>query len=478
MKNLMMPGNPRYQPKDLVPYFGYDYLARPMVEVELAVMETLCELGVIPDEDIDLLTTEIETRLVSITMSEIDEVERNVTKHDIRALVQIMQSRLPEPLRKWVHIPLTSYDVIDTARALMFKRAHEHVVRPKIRRVVEGLCKQAERYAKTVQVGRTHGQHALPITVGFWLATILHRVVDAAEALDLDVDRLHGKISGAVGAHNAQVGLGLYTAGNNGRTFEAMVLQRLELPCAPISTQIVPPEPLAQYLFSCALLSAALGQFGRDCRHLMRTEIAELSEPFEKGQVGSSTMAHKRNPISFENLEGMWEGNRSEFGKVLGILVSEHQRDLVGSSVARDLPVTVIRLVHQLDTLLRAGKDDARPFIERIVPDEDQCEKNLQGQGDLILAEPMYIALQMAGYPGDAHEVVNHVIVERARADGCSLLHALELSSEKDADLVKTWSQVPQEVREIFENPARYVGVTEKKTHDICHRARLWLHAE
>ncbi len=474
MPNLALPGNPRYQPKDLIPIFGYDNLARPLVEVEIEVMRTLAEMGIISAADMALLTPDIESKLFAITMSEVDKVEREVTKHDIRALVRLMQEILPVPLRRWVHVPLTSYDVIDTARVLMFRRAHVEVVRPKVKAVMRGLQRQARQYAHIAQVGRTHGQHALPITVGFWVATILSRVFATAQQMDKFAAELRGKISGAVGAYNAQAGLGFYD-GKGGKTFEQMVLARLGLQPAPISTQILPPDPLAYYLFSCALLSASLGQYGLDSRHLMRTEIGELSEPFEEGQVGSSTMAHKRNPLNFENEEGMWEGVKAEFGKVFSTLVSEHQRDLVGSSVARDLPTIVVKLVYQLDTLLRVGKDDPRPFIERVAPDPEACESNLSMQGDTILAEPMYIALQMAGYEGDAHALVNERAMKVVNGQSTTLVDAVGRIAHVDKDVMAAMQRIPDELWSLLQNPRQYIGKAAEKTFEICDVADTYL---
>ncbi len=472
MVNLILPGNPRYQPQSLVPFFSYDNLARALVEIELAALRTLGDIGVIAQEDINLLTPEIEAKLLAITTSEMDKVEREITKHDIRALVRLMQEIMPAPLKRWVHVPLTSYDVIDTARALQFVRAHKEVVRPKTNQVIGCLRDMALRYAEEVQIGRTHGQHALPITVGFWFATILYRVLFNIEQANRYATGLTGKISGAVGAYNAQVALGI--GGEEGGEFEERVLKRLGLEPAPISTQILPPEPLAYYLHSCLMLSASLGQFGRDARHLMRTEIAELAEPFAAGQVGSSTMAHKRNPLHFENLEGMWLKNKNEFGKVLDTMLSEHQRDLVGSSLARDFPTLIVNLTYQLDTLLRPDKAGA-PFLSRIVVDTEACRRNLAKQGDIILAEPFYLALQMYGYEDDAHEVINHKAMPMVGKDVPTLFAAVLKLTMIDPRLKAAWNRIPKDVLKLLRDPANYVGRSQEKVGEICDRANAYL---
>lgn len=469
--NLALPGNPRYQPEDLKPDFGYDNLARALVEVELAALRTLGDMQLIPRADMDLLTPEVERRLLSITTSAMDKVERAITKHDIRALVRLMQERMPVPLRRWVHVPLTSYDVIDTARVLQFVRAHRNVVSPKARKVIKCFRNQALRYADVVQIGRTHGQHALPITVGFWFATVLSRVLFNIEQADRYADGLVGGISGAVGAYNASTAL---LVGTDGLAFEKSVLKRLGLAPARISTQILPPEPLAYYLFSCLSLSVSLGQFGRDGRNLMRTEIGELSEPFEAGQVGSSTMAHKRNPANFENLEGMVVKNMGEFLKVLLTMTSEHQRDLVGSSPARDFPTIIVNLVNQFDTLLRPGKDGT-PFLGRISVDVGACTRNLSRQGDIILAEPFYLALQMYGYQGDAHEVINHKAMPLVGTDGLTLYEAVRKLAGEDPELELAWNKMPFEVHALLQQPANYIGLAREKVLDICGRADAYL---
>jgi len=474
MANLSLPGNPRYQPKDLQQCFGYDNLFRSVAEVEIATMKTLSEIGVIPKSDIATLTPDVEEQLLSIPTTEVDEVEHKVTKHDIRAWVRIAQDKVDSKLRRWIHVPLTSYDALDTARALQFVRAHE-VVKRLTDKVIERFIEQIRLFALQPQIGRTHGQHALPITVGFWFATILSRILTNIQSANSAAEKLVGKISGAVGVYNAQVGLGILARCGE-KTFEERVLEKLGLKPASVSTQILPPEPLADYLFACVKLSATFGQFGRDGRHLMRTEIGELGEPFEKGQVGSSTMAHKRNPINFENLEGTWLKTKNEFGKVLDTMISEHQRDLVGSSIARDFPTIVVNLVNQLNTLLR--ESGGKPFISRISVDESALKRNFEAQGDVILAEPIYIALQMAGYDGDAHELVNHTAMPYAKERGVSLLEATKWALEHHHShmfMCQIWDVIPAETLGMLENPELYTGVAGKKALEIAQAAEVYL---
>jgi adenylosuccinate lyase len=262
------------------------------VLVELATLEALHENEVIPKSEYQSLTEKVKEELKKIRTSEIDQIEREVTKHDVRALVQKIKSLLNENLKRWVHIPLTSYDVIDTGRSLQFMQGYK-IIRESVVQLMEQMMIKIEEFADVPQIGRTHGQHALPITVGFWLATILNRLLFNLEKMDANAAGLVGKISGAVGAHNAQMGLNIERPG---KSFEEQVLEKLGLKPAPISTQILPPEPLSYFLFSVSMTSASLAQLGRDGRNLMRTEISEISEVFEKGQVGSSTMSTKEIP--------------------------------------------------------------------------------------------------------------------------------------------------------------------------------------
>ena len=471
-ENLLLPGNPRYQPKSLVEIFGYDNLYVPIAEVELAGLMTLADVEIIPQEDIKLLTPDLMERVMGIRTSLVDDLERKVTKHDIRALVRIIQDMLPEQLRRWVHVPFTSYDPLETGRILQYARAHYRVINFKAKEIILILSRLVRMHADTLQIGRTHGQHALPITVGFWMATVLSRIVYNCKQIDEFSAGLVGKISGAVGASNAVDSLGI--AEKCGHvSFENRVLTRLGLSPAQISTQILPPEPLAYFLFSNLMLSASFGQFGRDCRHLMRSEIAEIGEPFAEGQVGSSTMAQKRNPINFENMEGMWLRNKSEFGKVLDSLISEHQRDLVGSSLARDFPILLVNLVLQMETLLRKDAKNIT-FLERLTVNEENCKRNLQTSANFVLAEPIYIALQMAGYTGDAHDLVNRQAMPMSQKLNQPLIESVRSLAGGDGELAKAYTNIPADILALLERPEKYTGEASFRAIEIAKMAERY----
>lgn len=456
--NYVLPGNPRYQPKSMIPYFGYDNIVKPWIEVELALLDVLGELGVIPKEEYALLTPEVRKRIKTITTTEVDKREREVTKHDVRALVQLIQETIPQPfkLRRWVHFGATSFDIRDTGSILAFRRAFLNVTLPAIDNLAKILADKIEEYAEVRQIGRTHGQHALPITVGFWLATILARLLNCRERLLITYNDLRGKFSGAVGAYNAQIGL-------LGRNIEERVLEKLGLQPAEISTQILPPEPLADFLHAHVLLSGCLAQLARDCRNLQRSEIEEIREKFEGEQVGSSTMPHKRNPISFENAEGMFIIVKNEYGKVLDTLISEHQRDLVGSSPAREFGGIVILVQYQLERIVRA--------ISKMEIDEEALKRNFNLNAHLVLAEPLYLALQMAGYKDDAHHLVNKTLVPKATPEK-PLIKVLEGLTEGDPSIAKVVNRIPEKVRSLLHNPEDYIGLAIEKAREIAKLAR------
>ncbi|MBL7058404.1 hypothetical protein ISS03_03640 [Patescibacteria group bacterium] len=472
--NLQLPGNPRYQPKQMIPIFGYDNLWQSgPARVEISTLLALGSLGIIPKQTIQLLDGEMMKKLLAITTTEVDRVERTITQHDVRAWIILAKEITGPELGKFVHFPLTSYDALSTGQVLQFKSAHNNALQPAIMSVVKALTNRVRETSKIIQIGRTHGQHAVPITIGFWLATILDRILYDWKALRNAEKNLVGKISGPVGAYNAQVLLGVEDAAQRlfGKSFECLVLEPLNLKPAKISTQILPPGPLYSYLSACTTLSASIAQFGRDCRSLMRTEINEIREEFSESQSGSSTMPHKRNPVHFENMEGMWTKNMGELEKVGHTLISEHQRDLTGSSVSRDFPIIVVNLQHQLNSLLRLNKDNS-PFLNNIGIDEERCQRNLKLQGDLIMAEPLYLLLQQFGYEDDAHHLINHTLVPKVnKKKGISLIDALIAESRINTNLQNALEKVPTDMLNKLLDPQQYIGSAVEKAIEIADQA-------
>lgn len=470
--NLMMPGNPRYQPKEMKKHFGYDNLYRTVADVEFANLLVLGEIGVIPLAEIALLTPEIMEAVRDIPTTVIDKTEREITKHDIQAWRMEARKIVDPRLGRWMHVILTSYDPLDTGRTLQFVQAYKDALQPSIRELIAVMAKVVRQNSDVLQIGRTHGQFALPITAGFWLATILSRILHNTQEADRHNGQMVGMISGAVGAYNAQVGLGIAERCGN-KSFEDRVLEKLGLKPARISTQILPPEYLANFLHDIHLFSAALGQLGRDCRNLMRSEIGEISEPFSADQSGSSTMADKRNPINFEGLEGDWQKVKCYYHMVQEGMISEHQRDLVGSRIARDFPAIPIIVQGQLNTLLR--KDDSGiPFLQRIRIDQGSCQRNFQKAAPTTLAEPLYIALQMAGFEGDAHHFVNHTLTPVSRASSKLLVDVLEEMLPEHPQLEQVYQSIPAEVRSLLHHPEQYTGLAREKALEIADLAESY----
>lgn len=452
--NYVLPGNPRYQPKSMVPYFGYDNLIKPQIEVELTLLKVLRGLEIIPEEEYAFLPGVT----FDITTTEVDKREKEVTKHDIRALVQLIREKIPSSskLQRWIHFGATSYDIRDTASILAYNRAFNSVTIPAIETLIDILIEKVEKYAKIRQIGRTHGQHALPITVGFWLATILGRILNCRERLLTTCDNLRGKFNGPVGAYNAQIGL-------LGESIEDMLLAKLGLFPAEISTQTLPLEPLADFLHAHVLLSGCLAQFARDCRNLQRSDIGEVKEGFEKGQVGSSTMPHKRNPISSENSEGIFLVVKNEYGKVLDILISEHQHDHIRSSVAREFPGIVVLVQYQLERTIEV--------IKKMEIDTKALERNFSKNEHLILAEPLYLALQMAGFEDDAHKLVNEILVPKATPEK-PLIAVLEELAKEDPSLAEVISKIPTGIKRLLRSPKDYIGLAIRKSRAIAKKAK------
>jgi adenylosuccinate lyase len=253
----------------------------------------------------------------------------------------------------------------------------------------------ALREKATIQIGRTHGQHAEPITFGFAVAQYVSRWGKRIIKLRDSANSLEAKFSGAVGAYNAS---SLFFT--NPEAFETDVLHILGLESAEISTQIIPPEPTTDFIHAITSSFGVLANFARDMRNLQREEIAEVGEPYGSEQVGSSTMPQKRNPINFENVESAWKKTMPQMITVYMDQISEHQRDLTNSLSQRYLPELIVVFDSSVKRMIR--------ITNELRVDKAAMEHNFNMNKDKIIAEPLYILLAYNGHP-DAHEYVRQL---------------------------------------------------------------------
>ena len=412
--------------------------------VEAALAHTLAEYGVCKPED----AAAIETSARSIKAVDVYR-EELATKHDVKALVNCIKNGAPESARPYVHFGATSYDIVATATALQLRAAMNELVIPRLQRLLETLIILADTYADTVQIGRTHGQHAVPVTFGFAISEYVSRIGESMFAISELAGSLKGKFSGAVGAYNA-----LSAFIDDPIAFEKSVLSRLDLEPAPYSTQIVPPEAAVRLLDELTIVSGIMANLSHDMRHLQRSEIAEVRERFEKGQTGSSTMAHKRNPWNFENVVSMSKQVIAQSVNATLNLSSEHQRDLTDSASARFYVVSVACVASMAERL--------NTVMGKLEVDEEAMTRNISLSGGAIAAEPFYLLLAKHGHPA-AHEFSKE-LAHHALEQGIQLHEAIV----QNAEATSYWNKFSEKEQAIIKNPeVHYTGMAATKARAV-----------
>jgi adenylosuccinate lyase len=427
-------------------YFSENAYIKYELKVEAALARVLAKRGLCAMEIADEIAAACET-----VQPEEVYLEEELTKHNIRALVNCIQRRVSEATRPYVHFTVTSVDIMDSATAMRFKEATERLVVPKCLELETILINIARREKATVQVGRTHGQHAVPITFGWAMAEYVSRFGARIEAIKQAGANLRGKIAGAVGAYNAS---SLFF--DDPMEFEAEVLWELGIKPAAYSNQIVEPEYLTDYIHTIVSAFGILANLGDDIRHLQRTEIGEVGEAFEATQVGSSTMPHKRNPWNFEHIKSMWKEFMPRMVTVYCDQISEHQRDLTNSASGRFVPEIVVGFVAAVDRMTRV--------MQKLVVDKERMRKNFDATKEMVIAEPLYILLASLGHP-DAHEAVRLLTLESQKT-GKTLRALLVEKSE----LFPYWNRLTVKQRDILEHPEKYRGQAEQKTELLCDK--------
>jgi adenylosuccinate lyase len=343
------------------------------LEVELAALDGWAAVGAVPDD----AAREIRDRAVPPTPERVAEIEAR-THHDVAAFVDAVAEGLG-PVGRWFHYGLTSSDVLDTALSLQIQEAGALIVEG-VDSALRAVVEQAERHRRTLMMGRTHGVHAEPTTFGLKLAGWAFELERNRIRVERALDGLRvGKLSGAVGTYSAI-----------DPEVERLACERLGLEPAPSSTQILQRDRHAELLAALAVAAASLEKFALEIRHLARTEVREVEEPFARGQKGSSAMPHKRNPIVAERICGLARVVRGAAVVGLENVALWHERDISHSSAERVvLPDAFLALDYMLDRFAW--------LAEGLVVRPERMRRNLDASHGLFFSQRLLLALVESG---------------------------------------------------------------------------------
>jgi len=357
------------------------------LEVELAAAEALAETGEVPVEAAQLLRQH-----AAFQVARIQEIERTV-RHDViaftTAVAESMAAAGHAEASRWFHYGLTSNDVVDTAQALLIRSASE-IVSKGVNKLADSLKTRAFEFKHTVQIGRTHGIQAEPITFGLKLALWYDEVQRNLGRFSAASEEMRvGKISGAVG-----------TFGHIGPEAEERICKRLGLRAAPIASQVISRDRHANYVSALALIAATLEKIAIEIRHLQRTEVREAEEPFAAGQKGSSAMPHKRNPVTCEQIAGLARVVRANVQAAFENVALWHERDISHSSVERIILPDSTSLVDYMLAKTHWLISGLRVYPERM-------RKNLGMTMGLVFSGQLLLDLTAAGMlREDAYKLV------------------------------------------------------------------------
>lgn len=406
---------------------------RCLLRVEAALARAHAEVGNIPHEAAEKISSVADTEHVSL--ERVKEIEEE-TRHDIMAVVRALTEQCGEA-GKYVHLGATSNDIIDTATALQLSQALD-IIESDIFEMIRVLMTLAKEHRDTIMIGRTHGQFAVPITFGFKIAGYLSEMIRYLDRLQ-EIKRriLVGKMSGAVGTGAA--------FGEHFLKIQDYVMDELGLGVEEVATQIVNRDRYAELISLMSMIATSCERYATEVRNLQRTEIREVMEAFDSSkQVGSSTMAHKKNPVLSENICGLARIVRAMVTPSLENMVLWHERDLTNSSAERfTIPHTMVLV----DDILAKS---ARMFSTLVV-NRERMRQNMEMARGLIMAEAVMMALVEKGMGRqEAHETVRQCSM-KADEEGIHLREAL-MESESVRDLLSE-----DELAKVMD-PANYIG--------------------
>ncbi len=441
----------RYYYPEMRGVFTEEARLQKMLDVEAALSWAQAQLGVIPREASEEICRKADTAYVRL--ERVKELER-LLDHETMAVVSALSEACEGEAGRYVHLGATSYDIVDTAQALQIRDALD-LLEEDLKGLLGSLVSQAERHKKTVCMGRTHGQHAIPTTYGMKFAIWACEVSRHLERLGECRRRaLVGKMSGAVGT--------MAGFGPEGFEIQRLTMERLGLRPADIANQVIQRDIHAELQCLLALIAGTLDKMGREIRNLQRTEISEVYEPFSARQVGSSTMPHKRNPHKCERVCGLARIIRASVLPSLETIALEHERDLTNSSIER---ITIPEGFILTDYILR----QMNSIIRGLEFDYEKITRNLHLSLGLPMTERVMIELVRKGMGRqEAHEMLRRLAM-RCLRERRSLREAI-IEDEAASSLIG------REELEEWLDPEGYIGTAVEQVERVTRALReLWL---
>lgn len=436
-------GNPATAER-LGPYFSEDAFLGYLLEVEVALARVLSRRGICPAQVGD----EVAAAAARIRPEDVQREQQRV-RHPLMCIINCLRGGVSERARPFVHFTATTNDIVCSADARRYKDFTAKVLLPRLVGLERTLIRIARQEKDTLQIGRTHGMHAEPITFGFALAQFVSRLGRCILRIREAAADLRGKLSGSVGGYNAA---SLFV--EDPRALEREVLAELGLEASPTSTQIVEAEFFLDYLHALVSAFGVVANIADDLRHLHRSELGEVEEYFGEAHVGSSTMPHKRNPSRLEHVKSLWKTFMPRMHTAYADQVSEHQRDLTNfesTLFASEIACGLYLAVDLLETTV--GTMSVR---------RERMELNFRLGEGLLAAEAAQLLLSAGGH-GEGHETVRRLARESvARGED---FRRLFFAAPELAPFV---AQLGPRERALLESPRQYTGLSSSRTAQVC----------
>jgi adenylosuccinate lyase len=402
----------RYKTEEMSKLWSEQGKFEAFTEIELLVCEAWNKFGKISDEDLNTIKQKADFQI-----ERIDEIEK-VTNHDVIAYVENVAENIG-PEGRFVHMGLTSSDVVDTALTLRIVRSIK-LIRDELVSFISLLKEKIMEHKNTVCLGRTHGIGAEPTTFGIKLGIFFEEMKRDLSRLEQAYENIRvGKLSGAVGTYS-----------NIDPFIEKYTLNALELKTCAVSTQVIQRDRIAHVMFILSLIGAGIEKIALEVRHLQRTEVREVQEGFRKGQKGSSAMPHKKNPILSERLCGMSRILRANLSTAMENIALWHERDISHSSVER---VTIPDTFHLTHYMLKK----VRNLISELIVNKERMMQNIENMNGLIFSQKILLAIVDKGIARDKAYLMVQRNAMRSWEDNSSLLENMK----KDEDIMELFTE-------------------------------------